>query len=86
MGKGTPPSRRCRARLECRGAQEPVGVNDEIGEEEPKREGARSWSPVSFLRLVSFPCFFFFFKGHCTQERRCTETGAGSTAYGKNLS
>ena len=85
MGKGTPPSRRCWARLEWKGALELVGVNNEIGEEEPKREGEEVLE-LSFLRLVSFPFFFFFFKGHCTQERWCTERGAGSTASGKNPS
>lgn len=39
VGKGTPPSRRCWARMEWKGALELVGVNNEIGEEEPKREG-----------------------------------------------
>ena len=45
MGKGTLPSRRCQARLEWRGAEEPVGVKDEIGEEEPKREGDEVLEP-----------------------------------------
>ena len=62
MGKGTPPSRRCWARLEWKGALELVGVNNEIGEEEPKREGEEVLE-LSFLRLVSFPFFFFFLKG-----------------------